>query len=310
MAASCARRARARGSIESILAAVEAMPGVLKVVRDGNFLGVIADKEWQAIKAMRPCRRPRAGRSAETLPDAGRAARGPDGAADRGRRRRGRAHAGRRRGHARVEATFTTPYQMHGSIGPSCALAQSGRRRHDRLDAHARASIPTRRRSPRCCACRSRQVRCIHVEGSGCYGHNGADDAAADAALLAQAAAGPAGAPAMDARAGACLGALLARHGDEGAAPGSTARATSSTGPTSSGATATIRAPAAPARCCRRSTSREPFRPEAPKVQITPEGNGDRNSNPLYAFPSRHVSGTSCRTCRCAFPRCAVSAPT
>ena len=31
------------------------------------------------------------------------------------------------------------------------------------------------------------RVRCIHVEGSGCYGHNGADDVAADAALLARA---------------------------------------------------------------------------------------------------------------------------
>ena len=31
------------------------------------------------------------------------------------------------------------------------------------------------------------KVRCIHVEGSGCYGHNAADDAAADAAFLAQA---------------------------------------------------------------------------------------------------------------------------
>ena len=41
--------------------------------------------------------------------------------------------------------------------------------------------------SPKCCGCRRPSVRCIHVEGSGCYGHNGADDAAADAALIARA---------------------------------------------------------------------------------------------------------------------------
>ena len=55
-------------------------------------------------------------------------------------------------------------------------------------------------------------VRLIHVEGSGCYGHNGADDAAADAALIARALPGVPGSRAMDARAGACLGAVRARR--------------------------------------------------------------------------------------------------
>ena len=55
-------------------------------------------------------------------------------------------------------------------------------------------------------------VRLIHVEGSGCYGHNGADDAAADAALIARALPGRAGPGAMDARAGARLGAVSARR--------------------------------------------------------------------------------------------------
>ncbi len=46
-------------------------------------------------------------------------------------------------------------------------------------------------------------VHLIHTEGSGCYGHNGADDVAADAALIARELPGVSGAGAIDARAGA-----------------------------------------------------------------------------------------------------------
>ena len=57
-------------------------------------------------------------------------------------------------------------------------------------------------------------VRVIHADGAGCYGHNGADDVALDAALLARAVPGAAGAPAVDARGRARLGAV--RPGDGG----------------------------------------------------------------------------------------------
>ena len=89
------------------------------------------------------------------------------------------------------------------------------RRRDDGVDAHARrlsrppAAIAEMLRVP------PASVRLIHVEGSGCYGHNGADDAAADAALIARALPGRPGARAMDARAGACLGAVRPGDGDE-----------------------------------------------------------------------------------------------
>ena len=53
-----------------------------------------------------------------------------------------------------IEATYTRPYQAHGSIGPSCAVAQLRRRHHDGVVAHPRRLSGSRRASRRCCACR------------------------------------------------------------------------------------------------------------------------------------------------------------
>ncbi len=81
---------------------------------------------------------------------------------------------------------YTRPYQAHGSIGPSCAVAQL-------LDGkmtvwtHTQGVYPDRQGIAEMLHMPPADVRCIHVEGSGCYGHNGADDAAADAALIARA---------------------------------------------------------------------------------------------------------------------------
>ena len=85
-----------------------------------------------------------------------------------------------------IEATYTRPYQAHGSIGPSCAVAQF-------VDGAMTVWTHTPRRLSRSQGIAEMlrmppaSVRVIHVEGSGCYGHNGADDAAADAALIARA---------------------------------------------------------------------------------------------------------------------------
>jgi CO/xanthine dehydrogenase Mo-binding subunit len=89
-----------------------------------------------------------------------------------------------------IGATYVWPYQSHGSIGPSCAVADV------RADAATvwsstqgvfflRSALATLLKLP------NDAVRVKYVEGSGCYGHNGADDAAADAALLSQAVGAP-----------------------------------------------------------------------------------------------------------------------
>jgi nicotinate dehydrogenase subunit B len=90
-------------------------------------------------------------------------------------------------GIARVfEATFTRPYIAHASIGPSCALAQFDGAKLT-VWSHTQGVFPLRRDLARALKLDEDAIHCIHAEGAGCYGHNGADDAALDAALLARA---------------------------------------------------------------------------------------------------------------------------
>ncbi len=86
----------------------------------------------------------------------------------------------------RLQARFTKPYLMHGSIGPSCALAQFSDEGVT-VWTHTQGVYPQRGALAELLRLPPEKVRCIHVEGSGCYGHNGADDVAADAALIARA---------------------------------------------------------------------------------------------------------------------------
>jgi CO/xanthine dehydrogenase Mo-binding subunit len=163
---------------------VEALPGVLKVVRDGSFLGVIAEREYQAVTAMRALAQAARWSEASALPDPasiytylqGLPARDVT-ILDRGTL----ADASNV-----LTATYHRPYQMHGAIGPSCAVALFA---DDGLTvwAHAQGMFPLRRAVVELVGLAPEKVRCIHMEGSGCYGHNGADDAAGDAALLARA---------------------------------------------------------------------------------------------------------------------------
>jgi len=165
-------------------AQVERLPGVLKVVRDGRFLGVVAQREWQAVVAMRALAQAARWEETPTLPPAGDLPAFIRALPANDKLDAGPAEAPPLEGA--LEATYTRPYQMHGSIGPSCAVAQW---KDDGLTvwSHTQGVYPLRDAIAELVALPKERVRCIHVEGSGCYGHNGADDVAGDAALLARA---------------------------------------------------------------------------------------------------------------------------
>jgi CO/xanthine dehydrogenase Mo-binding subunit len=267
------------------LGSVERMPGVAKVVRDGDFLAVVAREEWQAIKAMRALAARVRWSAPQSLPK-------PDdlmNVLERSVAQTGVvAEVGSATSGGRMlEATFTRPYQMHGSIGPSCAVA--------RADAgmvmiwtHTQGVYPDRTAIAEMLGLAIEQVRCIHVEGSGCYGHNGADDAAADAAVIARAMPGipirlqwtreqehtfePYG-PAMQ-------GNLRAALSDDGRITSWEYAVWSNTHSTRPGAAGALLA----ARQLANAAS-----PPEPKQEITPSGNGDRNAVPLYEIPHKHV---------------------
>ncbi len=167
--------------------AVEQLPGVVAVVRDGRFIGIVAETEEQALKALRAAARA-ARWMPSTLPtdDAGiydfltTQPSEPQVIAERIDPQNRRA-AGRT-----LTARYTKPYLAHASIGPSCALA---RVENDRIEVwtHTQSVYPLRRELALVLNMRPEDILVHHVEGAGCYGHNGADDVALDAVLLSRA---------------------------------------------------------------------------------------------------------------------------
>ena len=85
-----------------------------------------------------------------------------------------------------VSAVYEKPYLMHGSIGPSAAVAlfEDGTLT---IWTHSQGIYVLRGALSEALGMDDESLRVIHVPGSGCYGHNGADDVAVDAALVARA---------------------------------------------------------------------------------------------------------------------------
>lgn len=167
------------------VAAVKSMPGVLSVVRDGSFLGVVAVREEQAIAAREALRNSAKWSPGEELPESDRISfwlqdqPAEGGVVDEKKSETTPAIA------RRASATYTKSYGAHGSIGPSCAVAEM---KDGRLHvwSHTQGVFPLRRDLATVMEMDPRAVIVTHVEGSGCYGHNGADDVTLDAALLAR----------------------------------------------------------------------------------------------------------------------------
>jgi nicotinate dehydrogenase subunit B len=164
-------------------AAAERMPGVLKTLRDGSYLAVIAEREYQAVAAMRALAAAAEWDEQSGLPDP--ASLFDTLAALPAQNVTVRDGSGDMPADTKIiEASYRRAYQMHGSIGPSCAV---GRFADGGLTVwtHSQGVFPLRAALAELTGLAPDKVRCVHLEGAGCYGHNGADDAAADAALLA-----------------------------------------------------------------------------------------------------------------------------
>ncbi len=168
-------------------AALRSMPGVIEVVRDGSFVAVVCEREEQAVNALASLRE----RAAWSRPEL------PPTLADRFDRPDPelptqdsvvyeRSLPSAPAAVKQIEARYTRSFQLHASIGPSCAVAQD---KDGMLTVwtHSQGVFALRSDIARALSVAPASVVCIHMEGAGCYGHNGADDAAFDAALLARA---------------------------------------------------------------------------------------------------------------------------
>jgi nicotinate dehydrogenase subunit B len=170
---------------------VRSLPGVVAVVRDGNFLAVAAEREEQAIAARNAlASAARWSNEPAPLPDIA-------NLGEELRRLRAETIVAGTAGQSepvsgqvrRVSAEYARSYLSHASIGPSCAVAwlKDG---HMTVWSHTQGVFPLRGDLAKVLGMQNSEVDVVHVPGAGCYGHNGADDVALDAALVARAVAG------------------------------------------------------------------------------------------------------------------------
>ncbi len=165
---------------------VQHIPGLIKVVVRKNFIGVVAEKQWQAAqaaKALKVAWNPGPGLPAQRgfyeyirkqpssdflLVDS----------KDVEEKLKAASHV--------LKATYSYPYQAHGSIGSSCAVADVQADRAT-IWSPTQSVYPTQHGISMLTGLPSESVRVIFVRGSGCYGLNAADTVSYDAALLSQA---------------------------------------------------------------------------------------------------------------------------
>jgi CO/xanthine dehydrogenase Mo-binding subunit len=266
--------------------AIEGMPGVVKVVRDGNFLAVVAEKEFQAVKAMQALAANAKWQESaklpkqDDLPAALMALPSQDTTIFEHKDTSAT-------GSKTIEATYTRPYQSHGSIGPSCAVAQFTDGAMT-VWSHTQGVYPDRAAIAEMLRMPPASIRLIHVEGSGCYGHNGADDAAADAALIVRA------------LPGRPVRVQWMREQEHGWEPFGPAMVTKLKASLDDGGkiadwqfevwsnTHSMRPGGAGAMLAAQHMAQS-IKPPEPKPLPLPEGGGDRNAIPFYKFPNARV---------------------
>jgi CO/xanthine dehydrogenase Mo-binding subunit len=167
-------------------ASVKSLPGNVRVVVKGNFVGVVADREEQAIRAARTLKvRWAQGVELPKMADMPAFTRATP-ARDRVLASNGSVEQALAAAAKSHRAQYYVPHQMHASIGASCAVA-SVSSEGATLWSPTQSSFNLRDAVALVLGMPRDKVRLIWIEGSGCYGHNGADDVTADAALLSQA---------------------------------------------------------------------------------------------------------------------------
>ena len=166
-----------------------AVPGLVAIVRDGNFSGVVCETEHAAEAALKALRKGATWSGGETLPDENDLAAflksQPVESTVIDTRKASSPGTNRRT----IKRQYTRPYIAHASIAPSCAIAQwdAGKIRvwtHSQGVYLLRADLALVLKLP------VENIAVEHMEGAGCYGHNAADDVALDAVLLARRAEG------------------------------------------------------------------------------------------------------------------------
>ncbi|HUU34225.1 MAG TPA: molybdopterin cofactor-binding domain-containing protein, partial [Vicinamibacterales bacterium] len=165
---------------------VRALPGFLKLVVRRNFVGVVCEKPWQAVQAARALKVTWKPGPALPRQDGFYAFMRTQPARDTLVVDSGDVDRRLAAAPTVVRATYLHPYQAHGSLGSSCAVADV-RPDGAAIWSATQSAYPTRNTAALLLDLPAERVRVIFARGSGCYGLNGADTVSYDAALLSQA---------------------------------------------------------------------------------------------------------------------------
>jgi nicotinate dehydrogenase subunit B len=168
---------------------LQGIPGVVKVVVKGNFVGVVAENEWSAIRAAKALK---IGWSApvQAFPereDLYRHMRAATPKATRVMANQGDAAAVLATATKKVESSYEWPFQSHASMGPGCAVADFQPAGVTTIWSGAQKPHALQQGIAQLLNLPADKVHVIWVEDSGSYGRGGYEDTAADAALLSQA---------------------------------------------------------------------------------------------------------------------------
>ena len=162
------------------------IPGMIAVVVIGDFVGVVAEREEAAIRAAQELKA--IWRQSPGLPDLNSPERALRANPSRPRTllNKGDVEAGLANAAKRMPRTYVWPYQMHGSIGPSCSVADY---RAEGLTVWSGTQNPHILRTDlgRLLSLAEDRIEVVRMEAAGCYGRNCADDVGGDAALLSRA---------------------------------------------------------------------------------------------------------------------------
>ena len=162
---------------------------LVAIVRDGNFAGVVSETEHGADAALAALRKGAAWSDDEPLPDENDLASFLKAQPAESTVINQKTATSSGKVAQTIKRQYTRPYIAHASIAPSCAMAQwDGDRLH--VWTHSQGVYLLRADLALVLKLPVENITVEHMEGAGCYGHNAADDVALDAALLAKAANG------------------------------------------------------------------------------------------------------------------------
>jgi CO/xanthine dehydrogenase Mo-binding subunit len=168
---------------------IQHIPGVVKVVREGAFVGVVAETEWAAIQAARALKVTWSDPTLKMMSGADELfsyLKNTKSFKDNVVVNRGNPEAALSQAQKKYEATYYWPLQLHGMMGPPCAVADV---RGDKATIWTGTQGPFRTRDAIATMLKipSKNVHLLYREGSGSYGRLESDDVAEDAALMSRA---------------------------------------------------------------------------------------------------------------------------